>query len=369
MALPAENRIRTAPHGWLGLLLTVLLAAGCARYYQGPLTDHFDGRKFDNSWAPMPNRFGAFLKWRLTADRGPWPESVAVTPSHPPARVMGSALRVTYVGHATVLLQTEGMNILTDPIWAERASPVAFAGPKRVAAPGVRFEDLPHIDLVLVSHNHYDHLDLPTLERLYKAFNPLVLTPLGNDSIIKSAIPSMRVETLDWGQSFTFSEGVRFTLEPMQHWSARGIFDQRAALWGAFVVEAPGGPIYFVGDAGYAKNLSEDIVAKYGTPRLSLLPVGAFEPRWFMHYAHMNPAEAVETFIDLGQGHAMATQHEVFPMADEAYAAPRQALTEILRTKGLGTSRFMLPKVGEWFMVSQAEDSSNSSEEETFQRP
>jgi len=269
----------------------------------------------------------------------------------PPLRVPDSTLRVTYVGHATVLLQTQGLNILTDPIWSERASPLSFAGPKRVAVPGVRFEDLPPIDVVLVSHNHYDHLDLPTLERLFKAFNPLVLTPLGNDAIMLGAIPGMRVKPLDWGESFELNRQVRFTLEPMQHWSARGLFDRREALWGAFVIEAPGGPIYFLADAGYAKALSGQFVGKYGPPRFSLLPVGAYEPQWFMHYAHMTPAEAVQTYLDLGEGYAMGTQHEVFAMADEAYAAPRQTLSEALQVKGIDRERFLLPEVGGWFTV------------------
>lgn len=335
-----------------GWLLAILILSGCGNgYYRGPVSAHFDGQKFDNPWAPMPDRFGAFLKWRLSAERGPWPESVPVTPSTPPARVDGDALRVTYVGHATVLLQTQGMNILTDPIWSERASPLSFAGPKRVAAPGVRFEELPPIDVVLVSHNHYDHLDLPTLERLFKVYNPLVLAPLGNDTIIHAAVPGMRVETLDWGESFELNRQMRFTLEPMQHWSARGFFDRLEALWGAFVIEAPGGPIYFLADAGYARHLSEAFLAKYGAPRFSLLPVGAYAPRWFMQYAHMTPAEAVQTYLDLGEGYAMGTQHEVFAMADEAYAAPRRELSEALQTRGVDKERFLLPEVGGWFTV------------------
>ncbi len=347
---------RRARAGILLLLLALVFLSGCGNgYYRGPASEHFDGHRFENPWAPMPNRFGEFLKWRMTAERGPWPESVEVEPSLPPERVTGEELRVTYVGHATVLLQTSGLNILTDPIWSERASPFGFAGPRRVAAPGVRFEDLPPIDLVLVSHNHYDHLDLPTLKRLHQSFDPLVLTPLGNDVIIRSAVPGMRLETLDWGEGFSFNDKIRLTLEPMQHWSARGLFDRLEALWGAFVIEAPGGPVYFLADAGYARHLSEDFVASYGVPRLSLLPVGAYEPRWFMEYAHMNPAEVVQTFLDLGQGRAMGTQHEVFAMADEAYADPRRDLKEALQARGVDESLFIMPRVGEWFMVPPRE--------------
>ncbi|MGL4996315.1 MAG: MBL fold metallo-hydrolase [Deefgea sp.] len=337
---------------WFICLLFVALSTGCGNsYYHGPETAHFDGKKFNNPWAPIPESFTAFLKWRLTAERGQWPETVPVNFSTPPERVAGNTLRVTYVGHATVLLQTQGLNILTDPNWSERASPVSFAGPKRVAAPGVRFEDLPSIDVVLVSHNHYDHLDLPTLGRLVKTFNPLVLTPLGNDTIMLEAIPGMRVKTLDWGDNHALNSLVRFTLEPMQHWSARGMFDRRDALWGAFVIEAPGGPIYFLADAGYAKVLSEQFVAKYGIPRFSLVPVGAYEPQWFMNYSHMTPAESVQTFVDLGQSYAMGTQYEVFPMADEAYTAPRQDHRKAIQAKNIDKTRFTLPEVGGWFTV------------------
>lgn len=334
------------------VLFASLALWGCGHsYHHGPATDHFDGAKFDNPWSPMPGRFLDFLKWRLTADRKPWPENVPVTTDRPPRRVEGEALRVTNVGHATVLLQTAGLNILTDPIWSERASPLAFAGPRRVAAPGVRFEDLPPIDLVLVSHNHYDHMDLPTLQRLHEAFAPLVLTPLGNDAIIRDAVPGMRVQTLDWGQSLDIAPGVRVTAEPMQHWSARGLFDRMEALWAAFVIEAPGGPVYFLADAGYAQALSAQIVARYGPPRLSLIPVGAYEPRWFMAYAHMNPDEAVQTLLDLEGPMAMGTQHEVFPMADEGYDDPRRDLARALADRGVDRSRFLLPRVGEWFMA------------------
>lgn len=334
------------------LLLAALLFSGCGNsYYHGPVTDHFDGEKFFNPWDPMQGRFIEFLKWRLSSDRAPWPDSVPVTPVRPPQRVEGDDLRVTCVGHATLLLQTGGLNILTDPIWSDRASPFSFAGPSRVAQPGVRFEDLPPIDLVLVSHNHYDHLDLPTLKRLHETFKPLVVTPLGNDAIIRDAVPDMRLQALDWRQGVDIAPGVRVSVEPMQHWSARSLFDRMEALWGAFVIDAPGGPVYFLADAGYAKDLSEEVLAKYGRPRLSIIPVGAYEPRWFMAYNHMNPDEAVQTFLDLGGRHAVGTQYEVFAMADEGYDDPRRDHGAALKRHGVDPSRFLLPKVGGWFML------------------
>jgi L-ascorbate metabolism protein UlaG (beta-lactamase superfamily) len=332
----------------------MMALSGCGNnYHQGPVSDHFDGKKFFNPWDPMPDRFIDFLKWRLTADRGPWPEKVEVIQSKPPEHVLGTDLRVTYVGHATVLIQTEELNILTDPIWSERASPFSSFGPKRVSKPGVAFEDLPDIDVILVSHNHYDHLDIESLKLLHQKFSPLVITPLGNDSIIHKEIPSMGIKALDWGESISLSTSLSVTLEPMQHWSARGISDRNEALWGAFVVTGAGAPIYFLADAGYAKHLSEHIINKYGPPRLSILPIGAYEPEWFMGYAHVTPAQAVETLKDLGGGFAMATQHEVFPMADEAYSAPREDLDRALIDHGFDRQSFIVPRVGEWFFVPE----------------
>lgn len=337
------------------LMMTFLIAlSGCGNsYYQGPISDHFDGKKFFNSWNPMPDRFLDFLKWRLTADRGFWPEEVEVTQTKPPQRVFGTELRVTYVGHATVLIQTAGLNILTDPIWSERASPFSSFGPKRVTKPGVNLADLPDIDIVLVSHNHYDHLDIESLKQLNQRFAPLVITPLGNDTIIHQEIPSMQIKTLDWGENVPLSPSVFVVLEPMQHWSARGVFDRNEALWGAFVITGEGAPIYFLADAGYAKSLSKQIINKYGPPRLSILPIGAYEPEWFMGYAHVTPAQAVETLRDLGGGFAMATQHEVFPMADEAYSAPRDDLEHALIDYDVDPKLFLVPKVGEWFLIPQ----------------
>ena len=154
------------------------------------------------------------------------------------------------VGHATLLVQMHGLNILTDPVWSERVSPLSFVGPKRVNAPGIDFADLPRIDVVLLSHNHYDHLDLATLARLKAAHDPLVITPLGNDAIIRAAVPDMRIETRDWGESVEVN-GATVHIEPAHHWSARGARDRSMALWCGFVVEAPAGKVYFAGDTGF----------------------------------------------------------------------------------------------------------------------
>jgi len=185
---------------WLGTILLFLVVALSFAptlippfldriYYSGPISDHYDGQRFFNPGAHEPPRLdpGRLFNRFLKAERPAWPDNVPVRPSVPPRSVAGEEMRVTWIGHSTVLVQVAGLNILTDPIWSERASPFSFMGPKRVREPGVRFEDLPHIDLVLVSHNHYDHLDLPTLKRLWERDRPLIVTPLGNDTLLRGA--------------------------------------------------------------------------------------------------------------------------------------------------------------------------------------
>ncbi len=193
------------------------------RYYTGPQSDHFDGALFFNPEGRPPGRFGDLLKWQLGGGRAKWPAAFAspYPRAKPDARIEGHALRLTMVGHASLLIQTAGLNILTDPVWSERASPFAFAGPKRINAPGIDFAELPPIDLVLVSHNHYDHLDLATLRRLKQSHDPLVITPLGNEAIIERAVPGMRLSAHDWGDKVDIGNSAAVHVEPVHHWSAR----------------------------------------------------------------------------------------------------------------------------------------------------
>jgi len=281
---------------------------GVNPYYEGPVSDHFDGVRFFNPRGePQINGFSSFLRWQAEGGRATWPDADPAGPTDkPPARVEGESLRVSYVGHASLLVQTGGVNLLCDPVWCERASPVQFAGPKRVNPPGIAFEDLPPIDAVLVSHNHYDHLCLDTLSRLHQAHRPPIIVPLGNDGVIRSVDAAVRVEAHDWGATVAV-KGVRVHLEPAHHWSARGALDRRMALWAAFVVEGPGGKVYVVGDSGYNRGAYfRAAQEKHGPFRLAVLPIGAYEPRWFMRAQHMNPDEAVRAMRDCGAAHAMA---------------------------------------------------------------
>jgi L-ascorbate metabolism protein UlaG (beta-lactamase superfamily) len=248
-------------------------------YYQGSKSDHFDGIRFFNPWNPQKTSLIQVIRWKMTSIRKQWP-SIKQNPlsDSPPQRVEGDLLRVSFVGHSTMLIQTQGLNILTDPIWSKRASPFKSFGPARYHDPGVPFEKLPPIDIILISHNHYDHLDLPTIQKIARRDRPRILAPLGNDICIQSEDPSIQVDTLDWNEAITINEKVTIHLMPAQHWSARGVSDRNKALWGAFVIETPSGNIYFCGDSGYEESLFRKTLEKFASFRFAMLPIGAYEP-------------------------------------------------------------------------------------------
>lgn len=331
--------------------------AAANRYYSGPPSDHFDGTLFFNPDGKPPGRFADLLKWQLSGGRSKWPPA---SPSpypqaKPEQRIEGAALRVTMVGHASLLIQTAGLNILTDPVWSGRASPFAFAGPKRVNVPGIGFSDLPPIDLVLVSHNHYDHLDLATLERLKQSHDPRVLTPLGNDAIIGAAVPGMRVSAHDWGDRIEFGNGAVIHIEPTHHWSARAARDRRMALWAGFVIEAPGGKLYFAGDTGFHGGANYRLMAeKHGGFRLAILPIGAYEPRWFMAPQHQNPEEAVQGMRLCNAAHAAGCHWGTFQLTDEPIEEPAQKLAEALAAERMSHERFRAMRPGEVWDVPPA---------------
>ncbi len=322
-------------------------------YYDGPVSDHFDGAWFFDPEGAAPRSRADLLRWvigsRWGGTRAKWP---ALAPSpyadHPPARVDGASWRICYVGHASWLVQTAGINLLLDPVWSLRASPFRRFGPKRVNDPGIAFGDLPPIDLVLVSHAHYDHLDLPTLSRLAATHHSRVITPLGNDTIMRNYDPSIAVEGYDWDQRVEIAAGMAVTAVPTRHWSARNLSDRNMSLWASFVIEAPAGRIYFVGDSGYGDGAyfrrTRD---RYGPLKLAILPIGAYEPRWFMRDQHMNPAEAVQALFDCGAEAALASHYGTFQLTDEAIDAPVLALTDALKAANIPATRFHALRPGQ----------------------
>jgi L-ascorbate metabolism protein UlaG (beta-lactamase superfamily) len=300
------------------------------RYYSGPPSDHFDGRRFFNI-APLTRDKSLldFLRWRRTSRRRFWPAQEPVVEVTPERR--SAATRITVVGHATVLIQMRGLNLITDPFWSEKASPVPILGPGRVCPPAVAFHNLPPIDAILLSHNHYDHLDMATLARLVERDAPLIVTPLGNETIVRRAIPAARVVGGDWWDSHMLAHDIQITLVPAQHWSARSLFDRRMALWSGFTIRAGGDLVYFSGDTGYGDGaLFKAIRQRVGAPTAALLPIGAFAPRWFMADHHIDPEEAVMIFKDLEARHAIGIHWGVIPLSDEGRDEPRDALVHAL---------------------------------------
>jgi L-ascorbate metabolism protein UlaG (beta-lactamase superfamily) len=322
---------------------------GPNRYYDGPERENFDGTRFRLPGAPEPRGVRDLLRWQLSGERSAWP---AHDPSpfrdRPPRRVEGRDLRVAFVGHASFLIQTGGVNLLFDPVWSQRASPVGFAGPLRANEPGIAFDHLPPIDAVLVTHNHYDHLDLATLEALRGGHRPRFLVPLGNDTILRREDPRMAVEALDWGEAAAVAPGVRAHLVPSVHWSARSWNDRRHALWGSWVLETPGGPIYLVGDTGFGDGETfREVGRRFPGLRLALLPIGAYEPRWFMAGQHVNPDEAVQAMELCAAETALGHHWGTFQLTDEAIREPALALEAARGSRGLAEERFPALRPGQ----------------------
>ncbi len=370
---------------WLGTGLLFLAIALCFAptlvppfldrvYYRGAPSDHFDGARFFNpdADASSPMRPARFLNRMSRSERAQWPDQVAVHPTIPPRRVHGADMRVTWIGHATVLVQAEGLNILTDPIWSDRASPFSFVGPRRVRAPGIRFEDLPKIDLVVVSHNHYDHMDLPTLRRLWQRDRPLIVTSLGNDTILARA--GIEAAAFDWGRGTHLPcddpfEGVPpeqrtqfrapyhpcgIVVERNHHWGSRWGTDRNRALWSAFTIRLHRGNVFFAGDTGWGDGAWARAAARHGPFRLAIIPIGAYEPREVMQNSHVNPNEAFRIFETLNPARAIGVHWGTFQLSFEPIDAPPRAIAALARVHDLAPDRFITTEVGQGFSVPAA---------------
>jgi L-ascorbate metabolism protein UlaG (beta-lactamase superfamily) len=317
-------------------------AASAARAV--PIPDHFDGERFFNPHARQGKSLEDLRRWRQTRQTQQWPEHVEDPTFPPPGRVAPDRIAATFIGHSTFLVQLGGVCVLIDPIWSKRCSPVFFAGPRRVRRPGQRLDALPGVDLLLVTHNHYDHMDLPTLRRVRARWAPPVATGLGNARHLAKADIRSVVE-LDWWQSIELA-GARVTYVPAQHFSARGLYDRNCCLWGGFVVEAGGAVVYFAGDSGYCPHFAE-IGRRFPRIDLALLPIGAYEPRWFMRQQHVDPEEAVRAHLDLGARRSLGMHFGTFQLTEEAIDAPVLALREAQAQAGVAQADFDVLAFGE----------------------
>ncbi|TGX54952.1 MBL fold metallo-hydrolase [Sphingomonas gei] len=354
-------------------------------YYRGPVTAHFDGAHFfnpddDDDRLPAGSSRLRLIAQRIFGDstQPAWPDRVAIHPSRPSARVDGNAMRVTWIGHASVLIQTNGLNILTDPVWSESAGPFGF-GPSRVAEPGVRFEDLPKIDIVLVSHNHYDHMDLTTLKRLWDRDKPIIVTGLGNDAPLRAAgIPGRHdqtdcgdcpgVEALDWGESTGATrfdnpwsgEAPKTPVTPAMvhvtrnhHWDSRWFSDRNRALWSSFVVQLPGGNLFFSGDTGLGDGKWPAEAAALGPIRFAAIPIGAFrfEEDQMGSGSHIGPRDALRVWDGLGRPFALPIHWGTFRLSREGYATPPRMLAAMQACAGSDPARFAPVVIGVPFDV------------------
>jgi L-ascorbate metabolism protein UlaG (beta-lactamase superfamily) len=335
-----------------------LLAAGAIwqsmtnTFYSGPVSDHFDGTRFFVPGEPELKSPLSLLKWQFGGDpRATWPTQVPNEAFEaPPERQQQVGIRSTLIGHASFLVQVAGLNIMIDPVFAERASPFQFAGPRRVNRPGIAFENLPPIDVVLVTHGHYDHLDLATLGLLHQRFKPRFIAPLGNDTVMASTVGGRdNVQARDWGQSVDLGQGVGVHLVPTYHWSARGLTDRRKTLWASFVLTTQSGTLYHIGDTGYgAGKFSKDVRQIFGPIARAHIPIGAFEPRWFMQAQHVNPEEAVRIFQDCGAAQAIGHHWGTFQLTNEAIDQPPKELGLALQTANIPAEKFQAFKAGQF---------------------
>jgi L-ascorbate metabolism protein UlaG (beta-lactamase superfamily) len=349
---------RLLPRGWTGALLALAVLASCSHvnpYYDASKLHHKpDGFRNTDPGGEIPKPLSNFLRWqwdRLSLEiPAPKTDLAPVTPDLALVRSPANHFSVTWIGHATALVQIGNVRVLTDPQFSERAFFVQWMGPKRKQPPGVALADLPHIDIVVISHNHYDHLD----ENSVRALNgqpggpPLFVVPLGMERWMAD-IGITHVRALDWWQK-TEVAGATVTLTPVQHWSRRTLTDTNQSLWGGYVVEASSHAVrkrvFFAGDTGYSSTYFKAIGERFGPIDLAVLPIGAYEPRWFMGPQHVNPEEAVLIHLDLRAKRSLGVHWGTFQLTDEALDAPLAELAAARTKHGIADDAFVTLRHG-----------------------
>ncbi len=308
------------------VLLVAYERSVAARPYKGKISDHFNGKQFFSTGtgvqieAQVGQRRSIWV-WLFMLSREKW-QMRAVTPSVPPERVH-EGIRVTFINHATVLIQCDGLNIITDPVWSYRVSPFPFLGPSRYADAGVDFDNLPPIDIVLLSHNHYDHMDLTTLRKIVSKWNPRLYTGLGNAAYLtRKGIHG--ASDMDWWDE-TIDRSMEITCVPARHFSSRSLTDRNVTLWCGFVLQTKEGNIYFSGDTGFG-SFVRDIAARFSPVKLALIPIGAYDPAWMMQPVHTNPDEAIAMHDILRSAHSIGIHHGTFRLTDEPQDQPRERI-------------------------------------------
>ena len=294
--------------------------------------------------------FGQLMTWVFDGEKGPKRVEIE-TSTQWQELVPDQKNYAVWIGHATYLINNGDINILTDPIFSKRASPLGFAGPKRMIPAVMNLSDLPKIDLVVVSHNHYDHLDIWSLKKLNK-LNPrtIFLVPIGDGKkLIRAGIKN--VHEMNWWDEFSHSE-TTFNFTPVQHWSKRGLFDRNKSLWGGWFFQTKDLALYHAGDTGYSSDF-KTTYERLGAPDYSFIPIGAYDPRWFMKDSHVNPEEAVQIALDLKTPHSFGMHWGTFILTDEPVLEPPLRLKEALKEQNLASDFFISPKPGEILQLTK----------------
>ncbi len=340
----------------LGVVILVfsLVYFSCSIAPRFPRSDHFNGKRFYNPDNRDGHWFLDTIKWLWEMDTVQWPQWIEDPPREKLFKRIGiDTIRITYINQSTTFIQLDKCNILTDPIWSEKAGPCSWLGIKRVRKPGIALDDLPPVDLILISHDHYDHLDIRTLKKLYKIKQSKIITGLGIKKILSSE-GIFNVTELDWWQNFSFKErGITITFVPASHSSGRGIFDKNRTLWGGFVIKGKSGLIYFAGDSGYG-DFVRTISKTFPYITVSLLPLGSYEKRWYMKHQHMNPYDAVKIHkilsskISIGIHFATFLEHP-----EQSIDAHEKDLKLALKKNNLSESCFIIPKFGEGIFIDK----------------
>jgi len=336
----------------LWLIVAILFLPLLCLAEQIKLPAHHTEDGFKNNYLPeerMSKSLGTVFKWRFSRNSQELVDFETVKPDLSFLRSNRTEETLTWIGHSTFLWQYKGMNVVTDPHLSNRASPVSFAGPKRIVKPAISMDDFPAIDVVVISHNHYDHLDKKTvlgIVDIQKSNPPLFLVPLGMKEWFSDIGIEEKVVELDWWHSHSIGEWI-FHAVPVQHWSRRGLADTNEVLWAGWVVEAPGKRLFFAGDTGYSKDFL-DIGARFGKMDLSLIPIGAYAPRWFMRDMHCNPDEAVQIHQDVGSKFSVGMHWGTFfNLTDEPLVEPPIKLREAVKNAKLEEGSFITLKHGE----------------------
>jgi L-ascorbate metabolism protein UlaG (beta-lactamase superfamily) len=305
------------------------------------ISDHCDGHRYFDPGRERVRGLGEVLRWKLAGGAAVWPKRVDVARQELPPKPISDGAVVTWIGHSTLLIQTRQGNSLTDPVYGERVGPVSWAGPSRVIAPGIEWDALPRIDTVLLSHDHFDHCDLRTLRRLAQNPETHFVAPLGHRSLLEGIGAAGRITELDWWDAIDLPSGAGVSFVPARHWCRRTLGGTNLRLWGGFMIRAGGRKIYFAGDTGYDATLFAAIRERLGSPDIALLPIGAYEPRWFMKGVHMNPEEAVQAHQQLGARKSIGIHWGTFHLTDEGREAPLEALQAAKKAAALADDAFV----------------------------